>query len=537
MLHAGGWQSWSPGWELFPGETLPAGVRLIPLLRLLTAAPWELGEKRRGKGRGPALKKGWVGASFIIYLRAGDWYLVLADERVGAAPAIYAVSPERRDLEFTRYEETPGGPSGSSLSGVRVFCVRGFFALKDSLRALYQQPLPEGPDPIGGYESWYNRYTRINEKLLLADLEALLTTDNLIKLRYVDRKKPAVFQIDDGWERAVGDWEIDTGRFPRGLRPLAEKIKEAGLTPGLWLAPFLVTRKARIFREKPQWLLRDERGGPVKAGWNPNWDGVYYCLDISLPGVLEYLRLVLDRVIDQWGFRYIKLDFLYAGFLPGLHAVPLSAAVHYERACAVLTERKKAASGEALSYLGCGLPLGPSFRYFPLSRIGADTRESWDWPLAKWLGHLGRPSAYLCLRNTLGRSFLNGTVYKNDPDVIFLRSKNCRLRANEKELIALVNFLLAAQIMFSDDPRELNAGDLALTGRINALYDRLEEAGDEYGAVQIGRDLYRLISRSTGKGPAGNQERIRGLINLGNKRAERDGINAAPHSIALYPER
>jgi alpha-galactosidase len=211
----------------------------------------------------------------------------------------------------------------------------------------------------------------------------------------------------------------------------------------------------------------------------------------------------MDRAVDEWGFRYLKLDFLYAGLFSGVFAEGGSPWEHYERTCTLLTARTQTASDRPVAYLGCGLPLGPSYRHFPLSRIGADTRETWEWQLVKLLGHAGRPSAYVSLMDTIGRSFLDGTVYLNDPDVIFLRSKNCRLSENEKELIALVNFLLAGQIMFSDDPLHLTAEDINLTARILGLYDRL--AGDEYGAVRIDRDVFRVESRS-GK--------TAGLINL-----------------------
>ena len=64
----------------------------------------------------------------------------------------------------------------------------------------------------------------------------------------------------------------------------------------------------------------------------------------------------------------------------------------------------------------------------------------------------------------------------------------------EKELICLVNFLLAGQIMFSDDPLRLGEKDLILTRRINALYETLED--DEYGAVRIAHNVFRVESRS-----------------------------------------
>ncbi|MDR0623692.1 MAG: alpha-galactosidase, partial [Treponema sp.] len=297
--------------------------------------------------------------------------------------------------------------------------------------------------------------------------------------------------------------EIRTERFPRGLKPLAEEIEKRGYIPGLWIAPFLVTRQCRIFREKPEWILRNAEG-PVSAGFNHLWSGTYYCLDLSRPEVEDYLSSIINRAIDEWGFRYLKLDFLYAGFISGNFACGGSPYEHYHRLCSRLTARTKTAAGELpVAYLGCGVPLGPSYRYFPLSRIGADTREEWDWKAAKLLGHVGRPGAYPNLKDTIGRSFMNGTVYINDPDVIFLRGKNCTLKPHEKELIALVNFLLAGQIMCSDAPPDLDEEALNLTKRISALYDRL--SGDEYGAVQIEKDVYRLESRS-GK--------FTGLINL-----------------------
>jgi hypothetical protein len=60
--------------------------------------------------------------------------------------------------------------------------------------------------------------------------------------------------------------------------------------------------------------------------------------------------------------------------------------------------------------------------------------------------------------------------------------------------------------MFSDDPLKLTRCDLALTRRLSDLYDKL--AGDEYGAVMLEKDVYRLESRS---------EHTVGLINLRNK--------------------
>ena len=531
-VHCGGWQSWSAGWELVGKETPPRKVRIIPELIKLTNRPGDSVWLRTGTDR--------LAGHFIMYIRSGDLYLCIASQDRVSPSLKGSCSPASRlppvSYRISRKEKLvipevfcPGKlwKPGEPVAEIHIFHVRGYFNLKDALKKIYQQGeifktndflrggFESGASPgkenlPGGYASWYNHYTDITEKLILEDLEALGKTENLIKLWYLDRKKPVIFQIDDGWEKAVGEWEVDTSRFPRGLEVIAKQIEAAGYIPGLWLAPFLVTRRSRVFTEKPEWLLREITrlggGNPVVAGFNHLWDKQYYCLDLSREDVLEYLKALIDRVIDAWGFRYLKLDFLYTGLLPGAFAKGGSPWEHYEKACAMLTSRHRAASGLPVTYLGCGAPLGPSFRHFPLSRIGADTREEWDWRAVKLLGHVGRPGAYISLMDTIGRSFMDGTVYTNDPDVIFLRSKNCKLSENEKELIALVNFLLAGQIMFSDDPLHLEPADVALTKRIVRLYDAL--AQDEYGAIRIDRDVFRMESRSG---------MTTGLINLRNR--------------------
>ena len=93
---------------------------------------------------------------------------------------------------------------------------------------------------------------------------------------------------------------------------------EAGFIPGIWTAPFLVQKKTPIMRQHPEWLLRDKTGRPVVGMWNPNW-GFFryaYALDISRPDVREYLKKVFQTLYEN-GFRFFKIDFLFAGGLPG----------------------------------------------------------------------------------------------------------------------------------------------------------------------------------------------------------------------------
>ena len=97
--------------------------------------------------------------------------------------------------------------------------------------------------------SWYSFYTHITEKNLT---QALNDLDDL---------PFDVFQVDDGWQRAIGDW-IPNEKFPGGMEALTAQIRRAGRTPGLWLAPLLVVPSSNTYRQHQDWLLRDEKASP-----------------------------------------------------------------------------------------------------------------------------------------------------------------------------------------------------------------------------------------------------------------------------------
>ncbi len=535
-----GWQSWSYAGELDAEER----VRPCVLKRFRVFSQWP----------GPPERRGEVLSHFYVGVRSGIGRFFIVSRNVGTPPIAFRVGREDLGLAVSMLAKGARFAQGTLVAELIAFHCNDMFAARDAFRAVFAEMgtfkrlaflgSAEGLVP-GGYESWYNHYTNIDERVIGEDLSAIDREPNLIRDYYIARGKPTVFQIDDGWEKAVGEWEIDTAKFPNGLSRLAAQADEKNLIPGLWLAPFLVTRRAAVFHAHPEWLLRDARGKPVRAGWNPNWDGYFYALDLSLPEVEEYLDAIMRRVVDEWGFRYLKLDFLYAGFLPGRRARGGAAYEHYERVIGRITSRIADARGRPVAWLGCGAPLESSYRHFPLMRIGADTLEAWEWPILKVLRHEGRPSAYSNLLATFGRSVLDGAVFVNDPDVVFLRERAMRLSEGEKELVALAARLLASQVMFSDnvadfrDPRAR-----AFSDRIVGLYDRL--AGREYAAELRARDVFAIRSRdgcvhgianlSDAPFSAASGEHDHGEPILEHASRVRGRMSYAPHSISLYEE-
>ena len=499
-----GWQSWSPGWELPPGKDYPAYRSLIPLLKNNYECPHSVHHKNSLTGQ------------FIIYLRWGSIFFVIASTGVKTPPVQYHLNQKKRTIACEVYAMGKTWAQDELAAELTFFVCGCWFELKDVLKELYNSGDQKKRfdkiaflDPkaakqkrrfmCGGWESWYNFYTNIDESIILDNCQSLVSTNNFLRLRFFDEGNAAVYQIDDGWQQGIGQWEVNRRRFPRGLSVTAKEISSKGCIPGLWIAPFIIDINTQFAQEHTDWILKGPGGKPLPAGFNPLWGKAprfeYYALDLSRGDVITHLEVLFDKIINEWGFRYIKIDFLFAGMLTGSFTNPGPAYEWYERALNIITSHTKNRKGEPVAFLGCGMPFELSWRQLPLSRIGADTLEHWDRMDLKLLNFGARPSALISMRDTLGHAFWNNAVYANDPDVVFFRSTNTSLNDKEKELIFMVNFLFGSQIMMSDDPVSFNASaDGPLTRRMISMSSILEK--EEFGNYLITDDIYAVFTRS-----------------------------------------
>ena len=291
---------------------------------------------------------------------------------------------------------------------------------------------PRTLKPIFGYTSWYNHYQNINEATIMEDLNGL----NALTC------KADVFQIDDGWQTAVGDWlAVDVVKFPNGMKKIADDIKEAGLIPGIWLAPFICEENSAIFRYNKEWLLLDNKLEYVRGG--SNWSG-FYALDIYNPEVREYIRFAIETIINEWGYKLLKLDFLYAACIMPRHDKTrgqiMAEAMDFLRECA----------GDAM-ILGCGVPLASAFGKVEYCRVGCDVSLEWNDKLHMRLMHRERVSTKNTILNTVFRRQLDGRAFLNDPDVFLLRPCNNSLTDAQKKCLAEVNALMGSVLFTSDN--------------------------------------------------------------------------------------
>lgn len=314
---------------------------------------------------------------------------------------------------------------------------------------------PRIKTPVG-WCSWYYYFQKITPQILRANLRALDANRETLPIDF--------FQIDDGFEQDVGSWLKFQPAFPDGISPLIQEARQKNFTPGIWLAPFILEHRSELIKEHPDWLLRKPNGKPVNSGFVWNWLGK--ALDLTLPGVQDYVRSVIRAAVREWGVPYLKLDFLYAAALPGRHADPtLTRAQVLRKALELIREE----AGDDSILLGCGAPIGTGLGIFDIMRVSADVSPAWD---PEFLGiksifraEPNMPSARNAIRNILTRANLDPHLWVNDPDCLLVRDDS-KLTLPEVQSLASAISLTGGAILISDDMSQLNPDRLKLAASL-----------------------------------------------------------------------
>jgi len=122
------------------------------------------------------------------------------------------------------------------------------------------------------------------------------------------------YVVDCGWHNSrdihstlqmykqFGTWLEDRGRFPSGIRAVAEYVRSLGMKFGLWIAPEVVgnenTEMLSYYGDEC-FFMRNGKKISHSTG---------YLLDYRHPKVRDYMTRTIDRMIDEYGCDYIKFD-------------------------------------------------------------------------------------------------------------------------------------------------------------------------------------------------------------------------------------
>ena len=256
------------------------------------------------------------------------------------------------------------------------------------------------------------------------------------------------FQIDDKWqlgESKNGPNKNFTGVRPdgpykSGLKKTAETLSDAGLLCGLWYMPFSGNFDDPWFADKQDLFVRSAIDYPAPGEKNTRtypsinqkkgapyetfWGGT--CLDATNPKTIAYIEEVTRRIAQEWNVGYFKVDGLWTGM--GIEQLyvndgykpddigqqiffdPAKTNIEaYHAGCAAV----RRAAGDDVFILGCNVSQNmrmmlPSVGFVDAMRIGPDNGSDWKGICAgPW--------------RASNRYFLNGRVWWNDPDPVYVR--------------------------------------------------------------------------------------------------------------------
>lgn len=323
-----------------------------------------------------------------------------------------------------------------------------YYKIFDSVSNLLE-PQKQKENLVTGYTTWYYHYNNLSFNELIKRIEFF--GKNQIPID--------VFQIDDGYQKRVGDWLHLKPEFEGRMKELVSRIRSYNIKPGIWIAPFICEKKSYLYQYHYEWILKDNNGKPVVAGFNPLWSGKFYALNIYHPDFQHYIHTVL-QTIKEWGFELLKLDFLYAACL---YPIKKKTRAKQMQEALDLIHSAIQWKKENIKILGCGIPFSHAFGNVNYTRVGSDVEEKWENYL-KNFNFLERVSTFSSLNSTIYRHPFNTKNFLNDPDVFYLRDKFRAFKAKdllkkillseEEKLTLLLNNQIFGGLVFTSDPVE-----------------------------------------------------------------------------------
>ena len=233
----------------------------------------------------------------------GSWRLTVQRTAAGRVGVVASEGHEGVEIALA------AGQRHTTPVGVAAYSAAGFGGSSRAFHAYVRRHVLPHPDELRPvlYNSWEATSFQVDEEnqMALARRAAALGVE--------------LFVVDDGWfgrrddDRAgLGDWTPHRGRFPRGLRPLADEVHRLGMAFGVWVEPEMVNADSDLYRQHPHWVLHLPDRPTTELRHQ-------LVLDFSRPEVTdwayEWLRgLVQDNAVD-----FLKWDFNRSFTEAGVH--------------------------------------------------------------------------------------------------------------------------------------------------------------------------------------------------------------------------
>ena len=105
--------------------------------------------------------------------------------------------------------------------------------------------------PPVSWNSWFTFDNRISDTMLRKQVDAVAG----LGIEY--------FCIDAGWftggfDAGLGNWTVDTAKFPEGLAGIGKYVAKNGMKLGLWFEPGRAMPGTRLATEHPDWVANNQ---------------------------------------------------------------------------------------------------------------------------------------------------------------------------------------------------------------------------------------------------------------------------------------
>jgi alpha-galactosidase len=233
----------------------------------------------------------WSGRGLIVAVGwPGQWAADLV--RDGARGLHLQASQE-----LTRFKLLPGEEVRSPLIVLQFWKGNWIVAQNVWRRWMmaHSMPRPGGQLPPPQLEAsssrQYDEMIKANEANQIMFIDRYL--EEGIKLDYWWMDAGWYLNHGGGWPR-VGTWEVDTARFPKGLRAISDYAHSKGLKILVWFEPERVTAGTWLAENHPEWVLGGARGG---------------LLNLGNDAARQWLTEHTDRLLDEQGIDLYRQDF------------------------------------------------------------------------------------------------------------------------------------------------------------------------------------------------------------------------------------
>ncbi len=356
--------------------------------------------------------------------------------------------------------------------------------------------------------SWYYAYYYLTDKMLSEFLQGFNTLKSRVPVQTI--------QIDAGYHPHLGDWLEPSEKFPVGIEKSVKKIIADNYKAGIWIGPYMVGNRSKLYNEHPDWILTRNDGKPIInfrfTGENRLWGAIdeeIYTLDTSNPAVMEYLRQVF-RAFRKMGITYFKTDFMLYGAESSANVTryaPGKTSIEYQQDFFNMIRQE---IGPESFWLGCIAPYAPMIGYVDGMRISGDISADWK-------------SGVNMFDESIGCQHINNVWWQNDPDAIILREKYSRMNNTEAESLILWMGMLGGIVNTSDLFHEIPPARLQLFRFIEPGTAKLTSAmpfidKDGLFAVQVikypGRDDWAVLFVNRGELKTNVSYSIRSLTGI-----------------------